>query len=150
MHAIEAVLRKSDRSATDVRQTRATDAAHNSPGHEAGAYRGCRCISHGLLLVVAACNHPNCLSAAFYRGTDPARRVASVKGHRLAITSEWPTIQESIALRAACPKWTTALKTEPVSARCNLQLREKSTSHDLRAAEATRSSDFLDGLKSLF
>jgi hypothetical protein len=42
MHAIEAALRKSDRSATDVRQTRATDAAHNSPGHEAGAYRGCK------------------------------------------------------------------------------------------------------------
>jgi predicted SnoaL-like aldol condensation-catalyzing enzyme len=37
MHAIEAALRKSDRSATDVRQTRATDAAHNSPGDEAGA-----------------------------------------------------------------------------------------------------------------
>ena len=36
MHAIEAALRKSDRSATDVRQTRATDASHNSPGHEAG------------------------------------------------------------------------------------------------------------------
>jgi hypothetical protein len=42
MHAIEAALRKSDTSATDVRQTRATDAAHNSPGHEAGAYRGCK------------------------------------------------------------------------------------------------------------
>jgi len=36
MHAIEATLGKSDRPATDVRQTRATDAAHNSPGHEAG------------------------------------------------------------------------------------------------------------------
>src|SRR5580704_17966772 len=32
--AIEAAFRKSDRSATDVRQTSATDAAHNSPGHE--------------------------------------------------------------------------------------------------------------------
>src|SRR5882762_3644463 len=31
---------KSDRPATDVRQTRATDAAHNSPAHEAGASRG--------------------------------------------------------------------------------------------------------------
>jgi hypothetical protein len=65
MHAIEAALRKSDRPATDVRQTRATDAAHNSPAHEAGAYRRCRCISHGLLLVVAVCNHPNCLVLPF-------------------------------------------------------------------------------------
>ncbi len=40
MHTIEATLRKSDRPATDVRQTRATDAAHNSPAHEAGASRG--------------------------------------------------------------------------------------------------------------
>ena len=37
MHAIEAALRKSDRPAIDVRQTRATDAAHSSPAHEAGA-----------------------------------------------------------------------------------------------------------------
>src|SRR6266404_9603171 len=37
MHAIEAALRKSDRPATDVRQTRATNAAHNSPAHEADA-----------------------------------------------------------------------------------------------------------------
>src|SRR5260370_35647667 len=40
MHTIEATLRKSDRPATDVRQTRATDAVHNSPAHEAGASRG--------------------------------------------------------------------------------------------------------------
>jgi len=40
MHAIEAALRKSERPATDVRQTRATDAAHNSPAQEAGASRG--------------------------------------------------------------------------------------------------------------
>jgi hypothetical protein len=42
MHAIEAALRKSDRPATDVRQIRATDAAHSSAVHEAGAYRGCK------------------------------------------------------------------------------------------------------------
>jgi hypothetical protein len=65
MHAIEAALRKSDRSATDVRQTTATYAAHNSPGDEAGAYRGCKMHSHGLLLVVATCNHPNLLVIPF-------------------------------------------------------------------------------------
>src|ERR1700732_581546 len=36
MHAIEATLRKSDRPAPDVRQTRATDAANSSPAHESG------------------------------------------------------------------------------------------------------------------
>jgi len=42
MHAIEAALRKSDMSATDVRQTRATDAAHSSPAHETGCTRTTR------------------------------------------------------------------------------------------------------------
>jgi hypothetical protein len=41
---------------------------------------------------------------------------------RFWIVSGLPTSQESISLRAACPRWTTALKTEPVSAGCNLQL----------------------------
>jgi hypothetical protein len=54
MHAIEAALRKSDRSATDVRQTRATDAAHNLPGHEAGAYRGKYAFRVGRFNVVYA------------------------------------------------------------------------------------------------
>src|SRR5690242_17148219 len=42
MHAIEAALRKSDMPATDVRQTRATDAAHSSPAHETGCPRTTR------------------------------------------------------------------------------------------------------------
>jgi hypothetical protein len=42
-------------------------------------------------------------STASYVGTDPARSVNSVQGHRLAISSRWPTIKTQLGVMDLWP-----------------------------------------------